>query len=248
MAIALAYEKRSVREKPKALRKTGKVPAVFYGSKQKTTSVMISAKEFVKVFKKAGENTVVVLQDGNESVETLIQAVDRHPVSSAVLHVDFYAFEKGQKLKVKVPIEFTGVAPAVKELGGVVVKVLRELEIEATPKDLPQKISVDITTLVSFESVITAKEISLPSGVLLITNPEEVVVSVYEPKEEAVEEVPVDLSAIEVAKKGKELKEGEEVAAGETVPGEKDAKKDAKKEEKKEPKKEDPSAARQGKK
>ncbi len=239
MVIALAYEKRSEKDKPNLLRKVGKIPAVFYGAKQKAVSIALNAKEFEKVFKKAGENTVVVLQHEGGEVETLVQQVDRHAVSGAVLHTDFYAFEKGQKLKVKVPIEFTGIAPAVKEIGGVLVKVLRELEIEAMPKDLPQKIAVDVSPLVSFESVITAEQIALPTGVLLMTHPDEVVISVYEPKEEVVEVAPVDLSAIEVAKKGKEVKEGEEgaVPAAAGAP-EKDAKKaEGKKEPKKEEKK-----------
>ena len=239
MVITLAYEKRDAKIKPNILRRAGKIPAVFYGAKQKAVSVALHAKEFDKVFKKAGENTVVVLQHSGDEVETLIQAVDRHPVSGDVLHADFYAFEKGQKLKVKVPIEFIGSAPAVKELGGVLVKVLRELEIEATPKDLPQKIAVDVSSLATFENTISAKQIALPAGVLLITNPDEVVISVYEPKEEVIEEAPIDLAAIEVAKKGKEVKEGEEGAVvPDAAAGEKDAKKDAKKEVKKEPKKE----------
>ncbi len=239
MVIALAYEERDTKEKPAVLRRAGKIPAVFYGAKQKAVSVALSAKEFEKVFKKAGENTVVVLQNSGGDVETLVQQVDRHAVSGAVLHADFYAFEKGQKLKVKVPIEFIGIAPAVKDLGGVLVKVLRELEIEAAPKDLPHHIAVDVSPLVSFESVITAKQIVLPPRVVLITNPDEVVISVYEPKEEVVEVAPVDLSAIEVTKKGKEVKEGEEgaVAAG-AAAGEKDPKKaEGKKEPKKEEKK-----------
>lgn len=238
MVITLAYEKRDGKEKPNMLRRSGKIPAVFYGGKQKAVSVALGTKEFEKVFKKAGENTVVVLQNTDGDVETLVQSVDRHPVSGAVLHVDFYAFEKGQKLKVKVPIEFTGIAPAVKDLGGVLVKVLREFEIEAMPKDIPQKIEVDVSPLASFESVIMAKQIALPEGVILITNPDEVVISVYEPKEEVVEVAPIDLSAIEVAKKGKEVKEGEENAApAEAGADEKDAKKDTKKEPKKEEKK-----------
>jgi hypothetical protein len=105
---------------------------------------------------------------------------------------------------------------------------------------LPHHIAVDVAPLVSFESVIFAKEIALPSGAVLITNPEEVVISVYEPKEEVAPVAPVDLSAIEVAKKGKEVKEGEAGAlAPEAGAGEKDARKDVSKEVKKEPKKEE---------
>jgi large subunit ribosomal protein L25 len=86
---------------------------------------------------------------------------------------------------------------------------MHEVEISALPKDLPQKLEVDISSLIAFDSIITAKDIKLPEGVELKVKLEDVVASVYEPKEEVAEVAPVDLSAIEVSKKGKEAKEGE---------------------------------------
>ncbi|MDP3661482.1 MAG: 50S ribosomal protein L25 [bacterium] len=213
--ISLAYEKRDTKVKPSAVRRAGKVPAVFYGRKRVATSIELVAKVFEKVFAKAGENEVVTLQGPEGDVPTLVHDVARHPVSGTVLHVDFYAFEAGQKLAVKVPIEFTGVSPAVKEKGGILVKVLRELHIEAEPLKLPHSISIDIAPLEDFESQILAKQVALPEGVTLLEKPDEVVASVYEPKEEKVEEaIAPDLSQIEVVKKGKEPKEGEEGEAG----------------------------------
>ncbi len=239
MTQTLTYLARDAKVRPNALRREGKIPAVFYGRKQKATSVVLSIKEFDKVWKKAGENAVVLLQGSEGAVEALIHAVDRHPVSGAVRHADFYAFEKGQKLKIKIPIEFIGTSAAVKELGGVLVKVLHELEVEAEPAHLPSRVSVDIAPLAAFGNVIVAKSIALPAGVSLVTNPEEVVASVYEPKEEVVEEAAPDLSTIEVAKKGKEVKEGEEGAEPKegAATGAKDAKKETPKEAKKEEKK-----------
>jgi len=216
MAIALAFEKRDEKITMNVIRKAGKMPAVFYGRKQASTPITLSGKEFVKVWKKAGENTVVTLSSGGTELEALIHEVDRHPVTGMFRHADFYVFEKGQKLKIKIPLEFVGVSPAVKDLGAVLVKVLHDLEIEAAPKDLPQKIAVDISGLTAFGSVVLAKNIVLPAGVALVTLPDEVAASVYEPKEEVVEEAPVDLSAIEVVKKGKEVKEGEEGEADST--------------------------------
>jgi|SRR3989344_4986204 len=231
MALTLAYEKRDAKVRPKTLRNSGKLPAVFYGRKQASTPIVISAREFEKVWKRAGESTVVNLQSGSEEVQALINDVDKHPVTGIPRHVDFYVFEKGQKLKIKIPIEFSGVSPAVKDLGAVLVKVVHNLEIEAAPKDLPQKIEVDISGLSAFGSVILAKDIALPQGVTLVISPDDVIASVYEPKEEVVEEAPPDLSTIEVAKKGKEPVEGEEAA----VPGAEAG--TPKKEEKKEAKK-----------
>ncbi len=217
--ISLAYEKRTNGAKAGALRRGGSIPAVFYGRKRAAVSIALVASAFEKAFAKAGENEVVTLQGPEGEVPALVHDVSRHPVSGKVLHIDFYAFEKGQKLAVKVPLVFTGVAPAVKEMGGVLVKVLRELSVEAEPMKLPHTITVDIAPLADFTSQITAKQIVLPDGVTLLEKPDEVVASVYEPKEEKVEEAPApDLSQIEVQKKGKEPKEGDP-ASGEATQG-----------------------------
>lgn len=188
------------------------MPAVYYGRKRKSMSIALSQNDFKKVLKVAGESTVVTLHTEDGDLDSLIYAVDRDPVTDLPRHADFYVFEKGQKIKVKIPLEFEGVAPAVKDLGGVLVKVLREVEVEAAPKDLPHILRVDIGKLATFENQILAKDIVLPEGITLVAKPDEVVASVYEPKEEVIEEAPVDLSAIEVEKKGKEIKEGEEGA------------------------------------
>jgi large subunit ribosomal protein L25 len=157
--------------------------------------------------------------------EVLIQDIDLDPVTDNVRHADFYVIEKGKKVTVHIPLEFAGVSPAVKDLGGILVKVLHELEIEAMPKDLPHNLSVDISKLATFEDRILAKDVTLPAGVTLLTKPEEVVASVSEAVEEVVEVAPVDLTAIEVEKKGKEVKEGE---VGAPAPEAKTAKPEAK--------------------
>ena len=209
--ITLAVEKRAEGQKPSSLKKNGKMPAVFYGAKQKSTSVALSLKDFQKVWKQAGESSIVTLKDGGEDHDVLIQDVDVDPVTNIPRHADFYVIEKGKKLTVKIPLEFTGTSPAVKDLGGTLVKVMHELEIEALPKDLPHSISVDIVALIDFKSQIPAGNVALPPGVTLITGPEEVVAAIAEPKKEEEPEVsaPIDMSAIEVEKKGKEAKEGE---------------------------------------
>ncbi|MDE1874800.1 MAG: 50S ribosomal protein L25 [Patescibacteria group bacterium] len=215
MAITLKVEKRDAKADVAALRKAGKVPAVFYGKKEASTPISIAAVDFIKTYKQAGESSVVVLEGDGIDVESLIHDIDLHPVTGKPLHADFYVFEKGKKIKVGSPIEFVGTSPAIKELGGTLIKVLHELEIEALPKDLPHKIEVDISALVDFKSTISAKDIKLPAGVALAVNPDDIVASVAEPKEEVEEETaPVDLDAIEVEKKGKEAKEGEEGAEG----------------------------------
>ncbi len=227
--LKLDVEKRDSKVSAEKLRKDGKMPAVFYGRKVKSTSVSVSQKEFIKVWKKVGESSVFTVQEGKEEHDALIQDVDLDPIKSTPRHADFYIIEKGQKLKVKVPTEFVGVAPAVKDLGGILVKVLHEIELEAEPKNLPHVVSVDIAALATLDSQILAKDIKLSAGVTLVTKPEEVVASIAVPKEE-VEEVPVDLASIEMSeKKGLKPEEGAEAPA-EGAPKKEGEKGDAKKE------------------
>ncbi len=225
--LSLIVERRQIGKagvKNESLRKTGKIPAVFYGPKEKSTSVAVSLAEFKKIWRNAGESSVVVLKDGTSEHEALIHDVDIHPVTGIPRHADFYVIEKGKKVKVRTPIVFEGFSPAVKDKGGILVKVLRDIEIEAAPKDLPHEIKVDISSLVELNSAIHASDIQLPHGVTLVTKAEEIVASIAEAKEE-VEEAPqaIDMSTIEVATKGKEVKEGEAGAVANEKEGTKGA-------------------------
>lgn len=191
------------------LRKAGKIPAVFYGKKEESTPISIEMVDFMKAWKQAGESSVVSLETEKGTVESLIHDIDIDPLSGVPRHADFYVFEKGHKVEVEVPLEFEGVSPAVKELGGTLVKVLHVLNVEALPKDLPHNFVVDIAALTSFESQILAKDIPMPDGVTLMDGEEEVVALVSAPREVVEEETaPVDLESIEVVKKGKEDEEG----------------------------------------
>jgi len=213
--LSLTVEKRDSKAKAQNLRKTGMMPAVFYGPKEASTSVAIPLIEFKKIWKKAGESSVVILKDtAGAEHEALIHAVDIHPLSGEPRHADFYVIEKGKKVEVSVPLVFEGVSPAVKDKAGILVKVRREIDIEAAPRDLPHDIKVDISSLIELTDVILAKQLSIPHNVELKIGADEVIVSIAVAKEE-VEEVPaaIDMSAIEVEAKGKEVKEGEEGAA-----------------------------------
>ena len=203
--ITLAVEKRDAKHSLATLRAGGRVPAVLYGRKEASTPISISAKEFEKVFKKTGESSVVTLTGVGEEKDALINEVDVHPVSGTIRHVDFYVLEKGKKVEVTVSLEYTGESGAVKNLGAVLVKVLHELRIEAMPKDLPHSIPVNIALLAEIGSQIHVKDLPLPSGVTALADGEDVIALAAEAKEEEEQPVaPIDLSAIEVEKKGKE--------------------------------------------
>lgn len=203
--LTLKAEIRNIQTDNDALRKAGNIPAVFYGKKEASTPISLRQVDFLKIWKEAGESTVVTLDTPDGPKESLIHDVALDPVTGAPQHADFYVFEKGHKVEVDLPVEFVGIAPAVKDLGGTLVKVLHALKIEAMPKDLPHNIAIDITSLVNFGDQILASQIPLPAGVELKENPEEVVATVAAPREEKEEETaPIDLSSIEVEKKGKE--------------------------------------------
>lgn len=205
--LSLTVETRSESGSSAArkLRASGKIPAVLYGGKEKPLSVSLSRREFEKVFRKAGETSVISVSGLGDERDALIYDVDFDPVTNEPRHADLYLVEKGKKITLEVPIEFVGVAPAVRELNGALVKVLHEIEVEAEPRDLPHSISVDISPLVTFESQIHVRDIVFPKGVTPVTKGDEVVALVTEVKEEAEEApTPIDLSSIEVEKKGKE--------------------------------------------
>jgi len=222
--ISLKVEERDTTTTLDSLRKAGKIPAVFYGKKESSTPISINMVSFLKVWKQAGESSVVVLETPKGELESLIYDVDIDPVKGTPRHADFYVFEKGHKVEVEVPLEFDGIAPAIKDLGGSLVKVAHAIRIEAMPKDLPHDLKVDISSLLDFSSQILAKDIALPNGVVLVENPEEVIALVSAPREEKEEETaPVDLSSIEVEKRGKEEIPGEEGETESTDKGEKKA-------------------------
>jgi len=207
--LTLNVQERDLKQSAKALRKDGKLPCVYYGPKDKPVAILADRIEFSKILRDAGESTVVTLKTPKATVEALIHDVSYDPVSSEIIHADFYVPEKGKKVEVEVPLEFVGVSIAIKDLGGTLIKVLHEIEIEALPADLPHSIKVDISALVTLESQITAKDIVLPKGVSLITESDEVVASVAEQQEEKTETGSSDISTIEVEKKGKKDEEGE---------------------------------------
>ena len=213
MMLELKAEKRDIfGKKLEAFRKKGRLPAVFYGPKEEATPIFISSKDFKKIWKEMGESGVIRINLGNPKKEALIHEVALDPKKDEPIHVDFYTVLMDKLIQAVVPLEFSGVSPAVGDLGAVLVKVMREIEIEALPKNLPQELTADISKLAGFEDKILAKDIFLPLGVELKTNPEEVVAIVEAPKEEvqAPAEGRIAFEEIEVAGEKEKEKEGEE--------------------------------------
>jgi len=205
----LTATKRSKTDKLAIIRSNGMIPAVVYGARVENTQISVPSTLFTKLLKTAGETSTIVLEIAGEkatdkvtNIDVLIHEVQVDPVKGFPIHVDFLAVDMNKAIEVTVPLEFVGVAPAEKSGLGVLVKALHEVDVEALPKDIPHTLSVDVSSLLTLEDQIHVKDIVLPKGVTLITGAEEVVALVSVVKEE-VEVAPVDLSAIEVEKKGK---------------------------------------------
>ena len=208
--LVIKAKKRNEGVNLNTLRKTGEIPAVFYGAGKTSTSISLSIIEFKKIWREAGESSTVKISLDDNNIDALIHEVQVHPVTEEQIHVDFLVIDINKKIRVKVPLEFIGISNAVKNGLGNLVKVLYEVEVEALPKDLPHNLEVDISKLETVEDQIFVSDIKLPTGVTIIANEHEVVVSIVLQVEEKEEVAPsIDLSAIEVEKKGKKEEEGE---------------------------------------
>jgi large subunit ribosomal protein L25 len=205
MTIQLSALSRDISGKSaaRALAKEGRIPAVVYGPKQEATSISLSASEFKKVLRDAGESSVIELSGLGKGMQVLIHDVDYDPVTTMPRHADLYAIEKGAKVEVAVPLSFVGESPAVKG-GANLVKVMHELPIEADPANLPHELEVDISVLAAEGDQIHVKDIHVPAGVAVQAEADEVVALIQAVEAEAEEETAApDMDAIEVEAKGK---------------------------------------------
>jgi len=175
----LQVQKREVLGRSvKALREQGLIPAELYGKGLENIHVSIPAKEFKKAYKFAGENTVVtVLLDG-KTYPVLIHDVSNDRITDEYASADLYQIRMDEKLKVSVPLEFVGIASAVKEKNGVLIRPMQELEIEALPMDIPRSISVDVSPIMEIGQSILVSDLKIPKGVRVLVDTDSVVATV----------------------------------------------------------------------
>ncbi|MEK7138671.1 MAG: 50S ribosomal protein L25 [Patescibacteria group bacterium] len=200
------------------LRRDGFIPAVLYGKGQEPLSLQVSLKGFSKVLKEAGESTLVYVNVGGQSYPTIIHDVARDTVKDDILHTDFYKVRLDEKIKTKVPVVFVGEAPAVKDLAGIFVRNVNELEVEAFPQDLPHEITVDISSLQNFGDQILVRNIDLSTNVKIEADAETIVATVQEPMSEeelkaSLETPTAGVEDVEVIKKEKPEEAAEETKA-----------------------------------
>ncbi len=204
-------------KKVRTLRDEGLIPAELYGHGTDNLHLTVAEKEFNKVFKEAGESTVVVLKtDSQGDRNVLIHDIQEDPLTGMVMHVDFYEVRMDEKLTATVPLRFIGEAPAVKEKEGVLVRAIQELEVEALPADLPPEIEVDLAKLDDIGASIRVSDLAVSDKVKILVDAETVVVTVVPPVVEEVITGPVSVEEVKVeGEEKRKEKEAEAQAEGE---------------------------------
>lgn len=218
MDYTLAATPRTLfRKHSKQLRAQRKIPAVIYGKNKQSQSVELMLNEFTKVWHAVGESTVVdVAIQGGETIKAIIQEVQLDPLTNVVQHADLHQIDMKVAIETDIPLKFVGESLAVKNLGGVLVRTIDHLEVKALPGDLVHDIEVNLVALATFEDLIRVKDLTIPEKITVLTDADEVVAKVAEPRSEAElkaleEEVTENVEAVESVEK--EKKSDEEEAA-----------------------------------
>ncbi|MCL5011252.1 MAG: 50S ribosomal protein L25 [Patescibacteria group bacterium] len=202
---------RDKKENPAGLRKQGFLPAVLYGEGVKDVLLKVGEKDFQKIFKEAGESSLVSLQTGDKKLDVLIHSLSKNPVSGRIEHVDFYHPSVRKKVSAEIPLVFIGEPPAVKKFNGVLIREMQALDVRGLAAKLPREIVVDVGGLENIEDKIYAGDLVLPEGVELAKHSNEIVALVVPMKEEKIEkeEKPAEEPATPVEAAASEQKEKE---------------------------------------
>lgn len=218
-AITLAAQKREiVGKKVKKLRREGLLPASVFGKDIKSIALTVPMAEFAKVYSKAGETGLVELKYNGGSQHTLVANVQIHPLTRQPLHVEFRRVSLTEKIKASVPLELLGESPAVANAVGLLLQTLNEVEVEALPTDLPEKVTVDVSKLAEVNQQVTVGELTMPGGVTLLTDASEIVVKVVPAvSEETQKEIAAEEAAKAAEAAAETATEGAAPVAGEAA-------------------------------
>ncbi len=209
--------------KARAVRRNEMFPAIVYGHGMKPLAIEVPDRDFLKAIRtKAGANVLITLQvEGVKLAESTcrIKAIQTHPVTDKIDHIDFMVISLTERIMVKVPVVLLHIeeAPGIKE-GGSLDLVHREIEVECLPTKIPEKIEIEAKTM-KINDAVHVNELKLPEGVKCLLAPEDVVLAIHPPREEEVKPAEEGAAAEpEVIEKGKKDKEGEEGAPAKAAP------------------------------
>ncbi len=163
------------------LRAAGRVPAVIYGHRREPQSLTLDARTLALTLERVSASSVFELALGGTTVRALIREIQRHPVKRSLVHVDFQELVAGENVTVRVPLVFVGTADGVRNQGGLLEEVTRELEISADPANIPDHIDVDVSAL-TIGHPLHVRDLALPQGVAVLTDAGATVVQVSAPR------------------------------------------------------------------
>jgi len=167
------------------------LPAVVYGEGTDSKAISIPARDFEKAYQAAGETGLIALKvDSEKQLNVMIHDIAHDALTGKPIHADFYSVRMDKEIDAKIPLVFSGDAPAVKNEGGILVKVMHEIEVRALPKDLPHEITVDLGLLEKIGDRIQVKNIFPPSGVIIRADEDDVLAIIEAPRAEEVAVAP----------------------------------------------------------
>jgi len=200
-----------------ALRRAGQLPAVIYGHNVEPVVISLEAHEASLVLGKLTSSSLITIDVDGKEYPSLVREKQINYVKRNLIHVDFQVVSLTEKIRANVGILLTGASLAVKDFNAMLINGLTELEVEAFPQDLPERVVVDIAALLKIGDAIHVKDIVLPENVTVMSSPDEMVVLATAPAKEEVEEVVTPEEVIveegaepEVIEKGKKEEEEEE--------------------------------------
>jgi len=208
--IVIHATKRTVIGKQvSALRRDSKLPGVIYGHKVDPIAITMELKESTRVLNNATSSSVVTIDLEGVEYAALVREKQRDVLKNRFIHIDFQAVSQTEKIRAEVNIEMVGHAPAVKDFNGVVVEGISKVNVEALPKDLPERFVVDLSNMKQIGDSITLRDIPIPAGVEFLDDLDETIIMINNPAAEEVEEVVAveEGSEPEVIEKGKKEEE-----------------------------------------
>ena len=204
-------------KKVRFLRREGITPANLYGHNVKSSALQIDTADIKHTLAKAGKSSLVALKidDTKKPKMVGVRESQREPLTGDLLHVDLYQVKMAEKIKLEVPLLFTGEAPAVKDRGGILVQNVNSIEVECLPANMPHNIEVDLTVLEEIDQAVHVSDLSVPEGVTIMTDPEQSIVQIARSKVEV--EIAEEVAAAEEEAEAEAAVEGEKVEAPEAA-------------------------------
>jgi len=189
MSKTLQIQKRTIEgKKVKTLRTQGITPIHLYGSGVESSSMQADFKDLINVLNQSGFSVPITLNDGKNDILVFARNVQRHPLTEEILHVDFQVVSKDDEVEIEVPINLTGESPAVKNFGGILIKLLETIRISSKVDRVPESIDLDISVIESLEQSLLVNEIEVGEGVKIITDETFAIARVIPPRIEVEEE------------------------------------------------------------